>query len=111
MCSWLLTSVAVADTTGATTEPAREPTAATEPTPAAIAEPIDGVWTMSLTYDELAEALEVSDAGDINNQNSGDSTFRFDDGSRFTYIHRPNNPQRLVGDDRHIPNRRRRAQS
>ncbi len=49
-------------------------------TASAVASPIDGVWTMSLTRDELASSPLLYDDGELSNQNWGEFTFTFDNG-------------------------------
>jgi hypothetical protein len=51
--------------------------------PADLASPMDGMWTTTVTMDELADSPLLYDAGEINDQNWGDLTFTFDSG-RFT---------------------------
>ena len=52
--------------------------------PSAVASPIDGVWTTSLSRDELASSSLLYDQGELNNQNWGELTFTFEQG-RFIY--------------------------
>ncbi len=55
-----------------------EPT--TDVTTSALATPIDGVWAMTLSRDELANSPLLSDTGELNNQNWGQFTFTFVEG-------------------------------
>jgi TRAP-type C4-dicarboxylate transport system substrate-binding protein len=55
-------------------------TTATETTVAATTSPLDGVWTTSLTLDELSNSPLLYDEGEVNDQNWGDFTFTFDQG-------------------------------
>jgi hypothetical protein len=55
-------------------------TPATEPATATVASPIDGVWTTSVTYDELVNSPLLYDAGEVNTENWGDLTFILDSG-------------------------------
>jgi hypothetical protein len=45
---------------------------------------LDGVWTTSVTEDELASSPLLYEPDEVNNQNWGDLTFTFDKG-HFTY--------------------------
>ena len=61
---------------------AAEPTAGD--TTSAPASPVDGVWTLNLTRDELANSSLLYDEGELNNQNWGQLTFALEQG-RFVF--------------------------
>ena len=50
----------------------------------AVATPIDGVWTTSITRDQLAGSPLLLDAAEVNDENWGDMTFTFERG-RFIF--------------------------
>ena len=52
--------------------------------PASVATALDGVWTTSVTEDELASSPLLYEPDEVNDQNWGDLTFTFDKG-QFTY--------------------------
>ena len=52
--------------------------------PAEVATPLDGVWTTSVSEDELASSPLLYEPDEVNDQNWGDLAFTFDRG-RFTY--------------------------
>ena len=51
---------------------------------ASVATALDGVWTTSVTKDELASSPLLYEPDEVNDQNWGDLTFTFDKG-QFTY--------------------------
>lgn len=68
-----------------------------------VATALDGVWTTSVTEDELASSPLLYEPDEVNDQNWGDLTFTFDKG-HFTYTQRT---RRTVMRGRDIHGRRR----
>ena len=62
----------------------RDESPVTTEAPAAVATALDGVWTTSVTEDELASSPLLYEPDEVNDQNWGDLTFTFDKGD-FTY--------------------------
>jgi hypothetical protein len=62
----------------------RDESPVTTEAPAAVATALDGVWTTSVTEDELASSPLLYEPDEVNDQNWGDLTFTFDKG-QFTY--------------------------
>ena len=62
----------------------RDESPVTTETPASVATALDGVWTTSVTEDELASSPLLYEPDEVNDQNWGDLTFTFDKG-HFTY--------------------------
>lgn len=62
----------------------RDESPVTTEAPAGVATALDGVWTTSVTEEELASSPLLYEADEVNDQNWGDLTFTFDEG-RFTY--------------------------
>jgi hypothetical protein len=62
----------------------REESPVTTEAPVDVATPLDGVWTTSVSEDELASSPLLYDPDEVNDQNWGDLAFTFDRG-RFTY--------------------------
>ena len=62
----------------------RDESPVTTEAPASVATALDGVWTTSVTEDELASSPLLYEPDEVNDQNWGDLTFTFDKG-QFTY--------------------------
>jgi hypothetical protein len=62
----------------------REGSPVTTEAPVDVATPLDGVWTTSVSEDELASSPLLYDHQEVNDQNWGDLAFTFDRG-RFTF--------------------------
>ena len=62
----------------------RDESPVTTDAPANVATALDGVWTTSVTEDELASSPLLYEPDEVNDQNWGDLTFTFDKG-HFTY--------------------------
>ena len=62
----------------------RDESPVTTEAPARVATALDGVWTTSVTEDELASSPLLYEPDEVNDQNWGDLTFTFDKG-QFTY--------------------------
>jgi len=62
----------------------RDESPVTTETPASVATALDGVWTTSVTEDELASSPLLYEPDEVNDQNWGHLTFTFDKG-QFTY--------------------------
>ena len=62
----------------------RDESPVTTEAPAEVATPLDGVWTTSVSEDELAPSPRFTEPDEVNDQNWADLTFTFDKG-QFTY--------------------------
>jgi hypothetical protein len=80
---------------------ASETTATTATTATATAaSPIDGIWTTSITFDQLAGSPLLLDADEVNDENWGELTFTFDHGRFALAQENPQAGSSMVGEFR-----------